>query len=250
MKKNNYINKILFALCLSVIAIGCSDDDGDGGSSVEFAGIASSLYEEDATTSVTIPLRNGSVSESDIILQGSATVDEDYTFDGIDDDGIHFTILEDDEWEYDETVVIRIPSSGNATHTLTLVSNCEDLEGVNSYPFRGNWRATEYYCGFGVTTGSCDFGPYAVTLSWDPEHPNQLEIANFYGVAALHAYVEVDGAAGTVRFPDQDVEGDTSSPEITASTGTYTIDPCTGNGTMTLNLNYDGGDWIYYLQKP
>ena len=66
-------------------------------------------------------MRNGSVSESDIILQGSATVDEDYTFDGIDDDGIHFTILEDDEWEYDETVVIRIPSSGNATHTLILI---------------------------------------------------------------------------------------------------------------------------------
>ena len=72
---------------------------------------------------------------------------------------------------------------------------------------------------------------------------------NFYGTAALHAYIDFDGATGTVKFPDQDVEGDTSDPEITASTGTYTVDLCAGTATLIINLNYDGGDWVYQFVK-
>lgn len=248
MKNIKYLCQFFFALSLSVSLIGCSDDDSSG-SGVTFTGIASSLFEDNATTTVTIPYRGGSLSEDEVVISGSATVGEDYTFDGITEGGLSFTILEDDKWELNETIIVRIPSSQNGTHTVTLVSDCADEDGIAAAPFAGNWSATEFYCGLGVTTGSCDFGPYTVTMEKDADNPNRLHFANFYGTAALHAYIDFDGAAGTVRFPDQDVEGDTSDPAITASTGTYTVDVCAGTGTLIINLNYDGGDWIYQFVK-
>lgn len=241
MKKNNYINKILFALCLSVIAIGCSDDDG-GGSSVDFAGIASSLYEDNATTEVTIPLRNGSVSEEDLIISGSATEGDDYTFDGVDGDGVHFTILEDDDWELNETIIVRIASSsGNSTHTVTLVSNCEDAVGVPLASFAGVWHATEDY-GAGGT-----FGPYNVTFTQNATDPNRFSFPNFYGSGATYtAYLIFNTANGTVSFPDQTVGAPANNRgPLTASTGTF--DLC--DDTLTINLTYDGGPWIYRFSR-
>lgn len=248
MKNRNFIYKLFFALSLSVSLIGCGDDESSG-SGVTFNGIASTLFEDNATTTVTVPYRGGSLSEEDVVISGTATAGQDYTFDGITDEGLKFTILEDDKWEINETIVVRIPSSENSTHTVTLVSDCADVVGIVAAPFAGNWSATEFYCGLGVTTGSCDFGPYTVTMTQDAENPNRLHFANFYGTAALKAYIDIDGAAGTVKFPDQDVEGDTSDPELTASSGTYTIDLCAGTGTLVINLNYDGGDWVYQFVR-
>lgn len=248
MKNKNLIYKLFFALSLSVSLVGCGDDESSG-SGVTFNGLASTLFEANATTSVTVPFRGGNLSEDDLSISGSATAGQDYTFDGITDEGLKFTILEDDKWELNETIIVRIPSSENGTHTITLVSDCADEIGIAAAPFAGTWNATEFYCGLGVTTGSCDFGPYAVTMTKDAENPNRLHFGNFYGTAALHAYIDIDGATGTVKFPDQDVEGDTSDPEITASTGTYTVDLCAGTATLIINLNYDGGDWVYQFVK-
>lgn len=247
MKKNILINKILFALTLSVIVLACSDDDDGGSSGVSFAGIASSSPEADAAT-VTIPLRDGSVSEDDITWGGTATVGEDYTFGGVTDEGIQITILNDNDLEPNETIRLQIPSSQNSTFTLTIGSDCEDTENVYSKYFEGEWDATEFYCGLGVTGGGCEFGPYHLTWTQDATDPTIFRTTNFYG-SGRTGYVVFDYDAGTVYFPDQQPLPDTGAPTLlTGSTGVFTLDECDGS-TMTIELNYDGGDWIYYFER-
>ncbi|HEY3429762.1 MAG TPA: hypothetical protein VGK39_03730, partial [Cyclobacteriaceae bacterium] len=106
--------------------------------------------------------------------------------------------------------------------------------------FSGIWSATEFYCGLGVTTGSCDFGPYSITMVQDGTNPNRFDFTNFYG-SGCDAYVIFDGAAGTVHFPNQSPCG----VALTASTGTFNV--C--DDTLIINLNFDGSDWIYEFTR-
>jgi hypothetical protein len=254
MKKNKLV-KLLFAFCLLTLAVSCAEEIGEErepkGTGVDFLTVSSSYKEIDGTGTVTIPFRNGSFSESDITFTGDATEGEDYEFVGITDEGIQISIIDDNDFEPIEFVKVVVGTSGNNVHTISIVSNCQDTQNPYDWYFRGTWAATEFYCGLGVTTGSCDFGPYNVTLVQDSEDPTKYTFTNFYGTTGLSATIVFDMANGTVAFPDQDAGGDTTDPEITASTGTFTIDDCTSpKGTkLIINLNYDGGDWIYQFKK-
>ncbi len=83
------------------------------------------------------------------------------------------------------------------------------------------------------------YGPYDVVLTQDPSNSNRFHLDNFYD-SGLAAYIDFDGSNFTVYFPD----GQTPNGKpITNSSGTF--NQCTGEATI--NLNYDGGDWVYRL---
>ena len=84
--------------------------------------------------------------------------------------------------------------------------------------------------------GSSHWGPYETSLTQDPSNSNRFHLDNFYD-SGLDAYIEFDGATGTVKFPNQTVDG----KPITNSSGTF--DQC--RRQVTIKLNYDGGDWTY-----
>jgi hypothetical protein len=127
---------------------------------------------------------------------------------------------------------------GNPFHTLTILSNCEDIVGLEPDYFAGDYDALEDY-GAGGT-----YGPYDVTLVQDEDDPNRFDFDNFYD-AGYDAYIVFDIANGTVSFPNQNVGGDATNPAITDSSGTF--DLC--DGTLTINLTYDGGPWVYRFTK-
>lgn len=247
MKKNDLINKLFLALTLSVTVLACSDDEG-GGSTVSFTKIATTTSEADAET-VTIPLRNGSVTEEDITWGGTATEGEDYTVAGITDEGIQITIINDDDLEPNETIRLQISSSDNGTHVVNIMSDCGDTENVYAKYFEGDWDAIEYYCGVGETAGTCDYGPYHQTWTQDSEDPTVFRTANFYD-SGRTGFIKFDFEAETVYFPDQQPLPDAGAPTLlTGSSGTFTLDECDGS-TMTIELDYDGGVWHLYLERP
>jgi hypothetical protein len=249
MKKNKLINNIFFALGLSLIVFACSEDEGDGKDpgGVSFTGIATTS-EESAAATVTIPFRDGSVSEDDIIWGGTATVGEDYTVAGVTDEGIQLTIINDTDLEPNETIRIQIPSSANSIHTVTIGSDCTDEGNLQLEYFKGTWSTYEYYCGLGVTDGTCDYGPYETVWVQDETDPTIFRTTNFYD-SGRTGYIKFNLANGTVYFPDQQPLPDTGAPTLlTLSSGVFSIDDCDG-ATMTIDLNYDGGDWIYYLER-
>ncbi len=106
----------------------------------------------------------------------------------------------------------------------------------------GAYDATEVY-------SSSVYGPYTVNLSADGTVPNRFNIArfydNYYGTQTAYIDFSPSTSAGpstqTVKFPDQTSAG----RNITKSSGTY--DQCLG--TIRLNLDYDGGAWVYSLKK-
>lgn len=127
MKKDKLINKLALALSIVVVVMSCSDDDS--GTSVDFAGIATSFLEADGQTTITIPFRNASssISMDDITIEGTATqgADADYTIDGVTEEGIQITLNDDDAAEIVETIRIRILTGdeGNLIHTVSLMSD-------------------------------------------------------------------------------------------------------------------------------
>ena len=112
-------------LGLSAAVLSCSDDDG-AGTSAGFESIASSVYEEDGDGSVTVMFRDGSVSEDNLIIDGTATEGEDYTITGVSEEGITFQMLDDVAAENIETIRIRIKGASgeaNNTHTVRILSD-------------------------------------------------------------------------------------------------------------------------------
>ncbi|HEX8041267.1 MAG TPA: hypothetical protein VF490_19100 [Chryseosolibacter sp.] len=99
----------------------------------------------------------------------------------------------------------------------------------------GTFSAVEDYGASGT------YGPYDVVLTQDASNPNRFHLDNFYD-SGLAAYIDFDGPNFTVSFPD----GQTPNGKpITNSSGTF--NQC--RGTAIINLNYDGGDWVYRLTK-
>jgi len=248
MKKNKLI-KLLFIFCLPILILGCEKEIGEEinpkGTGADFETISSSYYEIDGTGTVTIPLRNGSVSASKISFTGTATEGEDFELVGVTSEGIQISIIDDDVYEPNtETIKVVIETTGNNVHTINVYSNCEDQGGLDLGEYMGGeWDATEFYCGVGVTTGNCDYGPYHITLVQDSENPNRFDFDNLYD-SGCDAYMIFDFEDGTVFFPDQAPCG----VDLTNSSGVFDVDLC-GTTTLTINLNFDGGDWVYYFEK-
>jgi hypothetical protein len=239
MKKNN-LYRILFALALPLLIIGCDDDEAS--TPTDFAGIASTYYEENGTTTVTIPLRNASgVSDNnlDIEFGGTAVEGEDFELVGITEEGVQISIIDDDDLEDKEEIRVKLSSpsvnvSGNSIHTITIVSDCADTDGLDLSYFNGDYDALEDY-------GSSTYGPYTIEFIQDENEPNKFHFDNLYD-SGCDAYVVIDIAAGTVYFPNQSPCG----KALTNSSGTFTL--C-DDETFTINLNYDGGDWVYRFTK-
>lgn len=239
MKKNRYFTKLFIALAIAGLVLGCSDDESPVGTGTDFSTLASTHEEADGT--ITIPLRGGSVSADDITFLGTATEGEDFTLVGVSGEGIQLSITDDDTYEAQETIKVKINTTGNNVHTVTIVCDGDDSGGYAVANFAGVWHATEDY-GAGGT-----FGPYNVTFVQDGTDPNKFKFSNFYGSGSTYtAYVVFDVAAGTVSFPDQTVGAPTyDRGPLTASTGTFNL--C--EETLTINLTYDGGPWVYRFAR-
>ena len=242
MKKSFY-NRLLIVVGLSAIVFSCKDDEGPDPLTADFRSIASSYYEKDGTKTVIIPFRNadaGFAGSVDVSLGGTATEGEDYTFNGVTSEGIELSLIDDDKREATETVRVQIsPTNGNAIHTVTIESNCEDEGGLDKLGYmEGDWAALEVYCDPG-----CTYGPYDIHLIQDATDPNKFTFDNFYD-SGCDAYMIFDIVAGTVYFPDQAPCGEA----LTASSGTFSLDLC-ADTKLTINLNFDGGDWVYKFTK-
>ncbi len=243
MKKNKLV-KLLFALTAPLFMLACDEDEGAPATApIDFVSIASSYNEENGTGTLTLPLR-GSANTNDYSFEfgGSATQGEDYEVIGVSGEGFQISIIDDNNAEPNETIRVRMVSSnlnltGNAIHTVTIVSECEDTSPDIDY-FFGDWNATEKY----GPTPDAWYGPYEITLLQDKADPNTFHFDNLYD-SGCDATMIFDLQAGTVYFPDQEPCG----KPLTNSTGTFTMDPC--NTTLTINLNYDGGDWVYSFTK-
>jgi hypothetical protein len=86
--------------------------------------------------------------------------------------------------------------------------------------------------------GGSTYGPYDNNITQDPADPNVFYLDNFYD-QGLVAKMQFDPASGTVKFPDQTLGG----KPLTNSSGTFV--QC--KGEAVINLNYDGGDWVYHI---
>jgi hypothetical protein len=252
MKINTFFSRVLFTLCLLVLIIGCDDDD-ETAVSVDFGALASTSFEAEGAT-VTIPFRNANASvinNIDIEFGGTAIEGEDFELVGVTAEGVQIKIINDNYLEMNETIRIQMSSpginlTGNSIHTLTIVSNCEDLVGLKLSDFVGDYDAIEKYGPNPLTDWAA---PYHLVLVQDETDPAKFWMDNFYGVGR-DAYILVDIAAGTAYFPNQTPLPDNSPNPLSQSTGTFSF--CTGpkdHLALTINLNYDGGDWVYDLVK-
>ena len=234
------INRLIVAFFLigAVFTFGACDEDESG--TIEFQQVYSSYDEANGTGTVTIPVRkSGSVSEADVnfIFGGTATEGEDFEFIGLSDEGVQISVIDDDTYEPAETLTIRMEGAvgGNQIYELTILSDCDyDPGDFDTEFWDGEMNALEDY-------GSGTYGPYHVTLVQSDTNPNRYDFDNFYD-SGYDAYIEFDVANGTVKFPDGQTPG---GKPLTNSSGTF--DQCLG--VLTINLNYDGGDWVYRFTR-
>jgi hypothetical protein len=240
MNINSFLRTILLA---PILLVGCNSDD-DTAPGVDFASISSNYYESDGTVNVTIPFRNaGSIAGLSVRFGGTATENQDYRLVGLTSEGVELQLIDDATFEPNiETIRVQLVSEsgnlgGNVFHTVNITSNCQDTEGLSASYFAGSYSATEKY---GPTPTSW-YGPYNITLVQDAENPNIFRFNNFYD-SGCNAYLLFNVNAGTVSFPNQ---SPCSSP-LTNSTGTFSL--CDGT-VLNVNLNYDGGNWLYTFRK-
>jgi hypothetical protein len=234
MKKN----KFLLILAFLGAMLACDDEGGQGSTGVDFETL-STFSDEDGGT-ITIPIRGGVAKAGNVRFSGTAVEGVDFEFAGVSDEGVQIEILDDDSLESIETIKVILNSPGNNVHTLSVGCDGGDVLGFNIASYAGTWHATEDY-GAGGT-----FGPYNVTFAQDAGNPNMFLVTGFYGFATRKAYLVFDLANGIVSFPAQTPTNPGANGSIAGgSTGTF--DLC--ENTLTIDLNYDGGDWVYRFQK-
>lgn len=244
MKKNKIIYKLLVCLVCAVFIMACGEDDEASVAEIDFAGISSTYHESEGTVTVTLPVRgSANATDLDFEFDGTATEGEDFEFVGFTAEGVQISFIDDNDLELTEKLRIRMVSpnlnlNGNSIHTVTLVSNCEDTANPFAAHFAGKYDAIEKY---GPTEADW-YGPYEITLVQDATDPNMFHFDNLYD-SGCDAYMIFDLAAGTVYFPDQAP----CDEALTNSSGTFTLDQC--KTELTINLNFDGGDWVYSFTK-
>jgi hypothetical protein len=249
----NKFRPILLLLMTFVTAFVFQACDEDEKSSIAFETVASEYDEADGAGTVTIPIRtNGSVGSDAITFSvtGTAVEGEDFTIDSWSPEGgLVISIIDDNNLEEEEVARIQMVADGgvdvggNQIHTLTITDSCPDSGNPFAEFFEGGYDAIEWYCGVGVTDGTCDYGPYHVEIARsDAANPDRFVLDNFYD-QHLAGYLVFDLAAGTVHFPNQTQAG----KALSASTGTFSFANCAT--TLTISLNYDGGTWDYQLTK-
>lgn len=243
MKKHKLLSKFTYALLIPAFLLACDDDDnGAGPASVDFASIASTAMEA-SDNSITIPLR-GSNSGLDIVFGGTATEGVDYELGGISAEGVTVNILDDNEFEFDETIVVRLVSSsanlnGNAEHVITLLSECTDLSNfVETGWFVREFDAVE-------DDGVAPYGPYHLAFEPDETDPNKFWTDNFWD-SGLPAYIVYDPATNTVSFPTQTPLANFPTRIITSTPAP--VNQC--DRTFTITTSYRGLTWEYIFVRP
>lgn len=239
MKENRRLNKLLFILALPVLMLACEDEGSPAGTGSDFATLTSGYFEEDGTAAITIPFRNASASFAanvELTFGGTATEGEDYTVVGVTEEGIQISIIDDGEFEYRETIRILMDSKGNNIHTVTLVSNCDDIDAFDNsiYDyFAADFNATEIYAPDDM------YGPYVLELEEDEDVPNKYWMHNFWD-SGLNAYIVYDPLTNMVSFPQQ-------VPVAGFPTRIITSDPTTVSDgcSFTITTYYRGNVWDY-----
>lgn len=234
MKNNNLLNKLFFTFSLSLFIIGCGDDEEKA--SAGFAGIVSSYYEEDGEVIMTVPFVNGSVSASDIMFDGSATLGEDYEILGVTDAGVEVKLFDDDKWEDRETVRMRITNASgavNVTHEIKIVSNnCEDPVGMTIDDLLGIYTV--------VTDDWEDFHP-GDHLTIEAVDETHVSIKEYPATSVSHKGLVLtiaDFTAGGIVVESQNNGSyNASGTQTTTTTGTGEIsEPCVIELTLNFSL--------------
>jgi hypothetical protein len=241
MKNNKLFINLLLAFGITSIVVGCDSDD-ESGISVDFASIASTVYEQAGTNTVTLPLRNsGDVASLDVVFGGTAQEGEDFELIGITDEGVQISIIDDSKFEDNETVRVELSGSGlngNSIHTITIVNNCEDTDDLEAGFFVGAFTMREIYAPDDI------YGPY--TLEWvqDEVNPNKYWTDHFWDTPNLRAYIVFDPATKTVSFPQQ-------IPVAISPLRIITSEPAavTDNCKFVITTHYRGSTWEYEFIK-
>lgn len=229
MKKNKLIYGLLVMFSLSALAVSCSDDEEK--TSAGFAGISSSYQEKDGEVTINIPFVNGSVSESDIVIDGSATAGEDYEVLGITDEGVSIKLFDDNDCEDLEKIRLTIKNASgevNRMHTVTIVSDfsegtTEDLSGT-----------------YTLTTD--DWADYAegTELEVVRVDDTHISVSEYPATGFSHADMVIsitDLRSGTAVVESQNNGSyNASGTQTTTTTGTGSVNGC--SGVIDLNLRF------------
>lgn len=251
MKKNKLF-KLLFIFCLPILMVACEEEIGEEnspkGTGTDFETVSSSYKEIDGTGTVTIPFRNGSVSESDISITGTATAGVDYEFVGVTGEGVQISVIDDNEFEPDlETIRVVIEgTTGNNVHTITVYSNCEDTEAYSGLLFRGSYEVVQddwedYSVGDVLTLEAIDETHFQI------DHYPNTSVNNHPLVITLD-----DLATGAAIIESQyNGSYNASGSQAVTTTGSGTVNGCEIELTMDMALPCCGtfSDLVLVLKK-
>ncbi len=229
MKKNKLINGLLVIFSLSALAVSCSDDESKA--SAGFAGIASSYQESEGEVTINIPFVNGSVSEEDIVIDGTATAGEDYEVLGITEEGVSIKLFDDNDCEDIEKIRLTIKNASgeaNKMHTVTLVSDfsegtTEDISGT-----------------YTLTTDAWADYPLGTELTVERIDDTHISVVEYPATGFSHADMVItitDLRNGTAVVESQNSGSyNASGTQQTTTSGTGSVNGC--SGVIDLNLKF------------
>lgn len=129
------MKKLASLLVFSVIlatSFSCSEDEKKKIAQISFDGASQTVNEDEGFIFIPFDVNDGPIDENAELsfeASGTATLDEDYVFEGWDEDGVYFTLVDDEDFELDETLVVTISDSEKVnisspdTHTVTITDN-------------------------------------------------------------------------------------------------------------------------------
>lgn len=214
---------LVFSVILTTI-FSCSEDEKKKIAQISFDGINKTVDENAGTIFIPFDVNDGPIDENAELsfeASGTATLDEDYVFEGWDDDGAYFTLVDDDIFESNETLVVTISDSEKVnisspdTYTVTITDNDADFDLVIDL----TWDA-----GSG-TPGDVDMD--LVLWEYDPVGDVFTDIDGSFQIGTAFESVTLPGTAvnGTYGLTYQYYEGTSNNLE-------FTVTFSTENGTL------------------
>lgn len=224
MKTFTYPLCSIILLTVVITFSSCSDDEEKKVAEVSFDGTSQIVNEAEGFIFIPFDVDDGPIAddaELSFEVSGTATLDEDYIYDGWDEDGVYFILVDDDDFELDETLILEITDSEKVnisspdTHTVTIVDNDTDTDLVIDL----TWNAG------GGTPGDVDMD--LILWEYDPVNEIFSDIAASAQFGTAFESVTLPGSAadGTYGLTYQYWEGTSNNLQFTV---TFT----TENGTL------------------